>query len=386
MRSGTPDGFCSIPSATGGIARLACARLRELGKDVAAVLAEVGARPEQVNDDAIRLEVPKQIRILELASEELQDGLLGFHLARNFDFREIGLVYYVIASSERLADALLNGKRYCTIMNEGVRLNVKLDDRATAISLDYVDVDRQSDRHQIEFWLVTLVRICRQVTDTRLAPRHLRIRHRRDETPAEMRSFFGCDVEFGAASDEIIFPAPVASLPIVGSDNYLNDLLLRYAEEALADRPQEPTSLRSAVERVLPQLLPHAKASASNVAQKLAFSGRTLSRKLHDEGVAFAGTLEETRAQICSCKALSCRARSAVSEIAWLLGYGEVSSFTHEFKRWTGMTPRQFRLTLASLDLANAPRAGAASPSKTEPPSQLSPVTQMRTAHRHLVL
>jgi hypothetical protein len=38
---------------------------------VAAVLAEVGARPEQVNDDAIRLEVPKQIRILELVSEEL---------------------------------------------------------------------------------------------------------------------------------------------------------------------------------------------------------------------------------------------------------------------------------------------------------------------------
>ncbi len=126
------------------------------------------------------------------------------------------------------------------------------------------------------------------MTDTRLAPRHLRIRHRRDETPAEMRSFFGCDVEFGAASDEIIFPAPVASLPIVGSDNYLNDLLLRYAEEALADRPQERAPLRSAVERVLPQLLPHAKASASNVAQKLSFSTRTLSRKLHDEGVAFA--------------------------------------------------------------------------------------------------
>ena len=186
MRSGMPDGFCSIPSATGGIARLACARLRELGKDVAAVLAEVGARPEQVNDDAIRLEVPKQIRILELASEELQDGLLGFHLARNFDLREIGLVYYVIASSERLADALLNGKRYSRIMNEGVRISAKLDDQATAIALDYVNVDRQSDRHQIECWLVTLVRICRQVTDTRLAPRHLRIRHRRDETPAEM--------------------------------------------------------------------------------------------------------------------------------------------------------------------------------------------------------
>jgi AraC-like DNA-binding protein len=34
----------------------------------------------------------------------------------------------------------------------------------------------------------------------------------------------------------------------------------------------------------------------------------------------------------------------AVSEIAWLLGYREVSSLTHAFKRWTGTTPRQFRL------------------------------------------
>ena len=51
---GASEGLCSIPRATGGIARLACARLRELGKDVAAVLAEVGARPEQVNDDAVQ--------------------------------------------------------------------------------------------------------------------------------------------------------------------------------------------------------------------------------------------------------------------------------------------------------------------------------------------
>src|SRR3954464_3959470 len=171
MRPGMPDEFCSIPSATGGIARLACARLRELGKDVAAVLAEVGAKPEQVNDDAIQLEVFKQIRILELAAEGLKDGILGFHLARNFDLREIGLVYYVIASSERLADALLNGRRYCSIVNEGIRLDVRLDDRTVTIAIDYVDIDRHSDRHQIEFWLVTVMRICRQVTETRLAPR-----------------------------------------------------------------------------------------------------------------------------------------------------------------------------------------------------------------------
>lgn len=330
-----------MPSATGALARLASARLRERGEDVAEILAEAGARPEQVNDDAVRLEVPKQIKILELAARQLQDGLLGFHLARNFDLREIGLVYYVIALSERLSDALLNAGRYSAIANQGVRLEVRLDDRTLAIVLDYVGVDRQSDRHQIEFWLVTLVRICRQVTDSRLAPRHLRIRHRRDQASEEFRGFFGCDVEFGADRDEIIFPASVASLPIVGRDNYLNDLLRRYAEAALADRPPQCATHRSAVEGVLPQLLPHAKANASNVARKLAMSRRTLTRKLGDEGVGFAEILDETRAAL--AKRYLAERDLQVTEIAWLLGYREASSFTHAFKRWTGMTPRQLR-------------------------------------------
>ncbi len=60
--------------------------------------------------------------------------------------------------------------------------------RAT-IALDYVDIDRHSDRHQIEFWLVTLVRICRRVTDSRLAPSRLKMRHLRDGLPAEFRAF-----------------------------------------------------------------------------------------------------------------------------------------------------------------------------------------------------
>jgi AraC-like DNA-binding protein len=219
---------------------------------------------------------------------------------------------------------------------------MRQDDRTVSIALEYVDIDRKSDRHQIEFWLVAMVRICRKVTDTRLALLHLGIRHRRDETPAEFKSFFGCDVEFGADCDEIIFPAPVASLPIVGRDNYLNDLLRQYAEAALAGHPKGRAALRSAVEGVLPQLLPHARASISNVAKQLAMSSRTLSRKLRDEGVAFTEILEESRPVL--AKSYLAERDLPVSEIAWLLGYREVSSFTHAFKRWTGMTPRQFRV------------------------------------------
>jgi hypothetical protein len=231
--------------------------LREFGKDPGPILAQAGASAEQAYDDSIRLEVSKEIRILDLAAEELGDELLGFRLGRNFGLREIGLVYYVIASSERLADAIRNGERYSGIINEGIRFHFRQDDRAATIALDYLDVDRHSDRHQIAFWLVTMMRICRQITETRLAPLHLRVRHRRAGSPTDFKTFFGTNVEFGTGADEIVFPALVASLPVVKRDNYLNDLLRRYADEALARQPQHGC-VRSAVEDTLPQLRPTA--------------------------------------------------------------------------------------------------------------------------------
>ena len=130
VHSTRPKDFRSIPSATGGIARLACARLRELGKDVKAVLSKAGLRLEEADDPTARLEVRTQIKILELAAEELRDDFLGFHLARSFDLREIGLVYYVMASSEQLADALRNAERYSRINTDGTRLRFKLDGTA----------------------------------------------------------------------------------------------------------------------------------------------------------------------------------------------------------------------------------------------------------------
>jgi AraC-like DNA-binding protein len=245
-----------------------------------------------------------------------------------------------MASSEYLADALRNCERYSKINNEGVRLHFSLD-RTVTIGLDYVNVDRWSDRHHLEFWLVTLVRICRQLTDNRLAPRQLKVRHFRADPPAEFKTFFGVEVEFGADVDEIIFSPSAAPLPLVGRDSYLNHLLRRYAEEALASRPRERANLRSSVERIVPQLLPHGRARAAEVARQLGMSCRTLSRKLSDEGVTFAQILDQLRTALAN-RYLSHR-ELPVSEIAWLLGYREVSSLTHAFRRWTGMTPKQFR-------------------------------------------
>src|SRR5258705_10835597 len=108
MQSTRLNDFNSIPSATGGIARLACARLDEMGKGPTVILSKVGLTSGEARDPAVRLAVRTQIKRLELAAEEVQDEWVGFHLGRSFDLREIGLVYYGLASSDHLADALRN--------------------------------------------------------------------------------------------------------------------------------------------------------------------------------------------------------------------------------------------------------------------------------------
>ena len=341
MQFARSDGFNSIPSATGGIARLACARLDKMGKDPTVILSKVGLTAEAARDPAVRLEVRTQIKLLELAAEEVQDEWLGFHLARSFDLREIGLVYYVIASSDQLADALRNAERYSQINNEGVRLRFRMQDGSAVIALEYVNVDRDADRHQIEFWLVTLVRICRQVTNGRLEPLQVKTKHFRNRMPAGIRTFFGVDIEFGASADEIWFPRPIALLPVLGRDERLNELLRGYAEEALARKPQSPLTVRSKAEDVLSKLLPHSRATAAEVARRLGMSSRTLVRKLGEEGASFTEILDQLRAAL--AKRYLRDETLPVSEIAWLLGYREISSLTHAFKRWTGTTPRGFR-------------------------------------------
>ena len=151
-----------MPSASGGIARLVYARLRERSIPATPLLSKAGLSVEQIDDRSARVKVRSQIRFLELAADALQDDLLGFHLARDYDLREIGLLYYVLASSEVLNDALQKAARYSGITNEGVSLKFRAS-REAAITLDYIGVERRSDCHQIEFWLLSMVRLCRQL-------------------------------------------------------------------------------------------------------------------------------------------------------------------------------------------------------------------------------
>ena len=106
------------PHAAGTMSRLACARAREAGIDVAPLMAKAGVTSQQVEDDDVRLPVAGQIKFLELIANALQDDFLGFHLARDFDLRAMGLLYYVLNSAELLGDAFKRAERYTTIVKK----------------------------------------------------------------------------------------------------------------------------------------------------------------------------------------------------------------------------------------------------------------------------
>ncbi|WP_223153957.1 helix-turn-helix transcriptional regulator [Bradyrhizobium japonicum] len=137
------------------------------------------------------------------------------------------------------------------------------------------------------------------------------------------------------------FPQSVVSLSVAGRDEYLNKLLQQYVAEALERKPLKRLTVRSKVEDILSKSLPHGKLKATEVARQLGISSRTFSRKLSEEKITFDEILDQLRATL--AKRYLRDERLRISTIAWLLGYGGVSSLTHAFRRWTGVTPRKFR-------------------------------------------
>src|SRR4051812_17573181 len=121
MSNGTPSALnseqelASIPTAQGGLTRLAIERLESAGVPVAPLLKRAGLTPELIANPEERLSVRSQIALLEEAAIALKDDWLGFTLARDFDPRELGLLNSVMASSQTLGDALERVSRYSQI-------------------------------------------------------------------------------------------------------------------------------------------------------------------------------------------------------------------------------------------------------------------------------
>lgn len=329
-----------FPETTGGAARIAYGRLRAAGIPAQALLASAGLTRRQLSDPGSRFHSRAQMDFLGLAAESLSDDLLGFHMAQEIELREVGLLYFVLASSETLRDVLSRGARYTRLVNEGLVPEL-VEGAEVGYRLRYSGMSRPRDRQQAEFWLTSILRIVRQLTGKRVLPVRVHVVHTRGRGAGELRRFFGCAIEYGAPVDLILFPREYAKMPVVNAEPYLNKLLVGFSEKAIAHRLAGRGPVRARVENAAAPLLPHGRVSVDDIAKRLGVGRRTLARQLAAEGSSFSEVMKELRHDL--ARRHLADGQSSISRIAWLVGFRDVGTFSHAFKRWNGCSPREFQ-------------------------------------------
>jgi len=334
--------LAGLPTAQGGLTRLAAGRVRKAGIKLEPLLSSVGLTIDQINDPEHRITVRDQIAFLEAAAEALNDDFLGVTLAEEFDLRDLGLLYYVMASSDTLGGAFRRVSRYSRITNEAIVFEYR-EAHEPALRLTYSGIPRHADRQQIEFCIVAMVRISRALSGRQVFPKRVSMSHVRSKGISKFARSLGKEIEFGSNVDEIGFPADSADWAVVGADSRLNKILLKTCEESLSGRKSRLGTFRTTVENAIAPLLPHGQAHVDVIAKKLGTSERTLLRRLAEEGTTFSDILQQIKTSL-AIRYLE-EADMPISRIAWLLGFEETSSFSHAFRRWTGNSPREFRRT-----------------------------------------
>lgn len=343
--------------ATDGIAaRVALRALGQAGVDAAPLLAKAGIARLHLTEVPKRIAAQGQTRFLDLASRALGDPRFGFHLAQNFDLRECGIIYYLMAASRDRHEALVHLARYLAVSNESLQLNIAPTGEEAWIRVTY-RLARHTDRHFAEWGSVVLVRALRELAGLKLNVQKVAYAHERPGDTTEYERFFECPVQFGATEDGIALAKTTLESPLHSSDQYLLRVLVAYCEEALAKRGAGSVGLKAIVENAIARRLPNGVAQANRIAEEIGLSTRTMARRLAEEGTSFAAILDQLRRDL-ALRYLEERDLS-LNQIAWLLGYTEVTSFNHAFRRWTGQSPSGAR-----RQAATAPREPAGNASR----------------------
>ena len=333
----------ALPTATGFAAAQAIIALRMRNIDPAPLLRRAGLAKPDPEGQLQRVSAAAQSRLLEYAAEALGDDAFGLHLAEQADPRDAGILFYVAAAAKDVNEALALVVRYSRIVNEAARMKLTRTPEGGALEINIVGMPRQRAQQNVEFGLAVFLKGLREITGRNLRPSRAALAHRRNTRVREFERFFGCPVEFGRASTEGVssdlleFSRDVLAIPLISSDPKLVQALRPFCDSAAKERSTPMGTLRAAVEGELEKLLPHGKAQRRRIADKLALSTRTLSRRLAREGTTYEEVVDQLR-QSLALQYIKEEGIS-VSQIAWLLGYEGSTSFNHAFRRWTGRSP-----------------------------------------------
>lgn len=312
------------------------------GLNVPEFLAWLGVSPQTLADPEGR--IPHEIfaAALDEIPQRIGAPYFALELARAASENpphNLAVLIYASRSCATLGEAYATTIRFLRIIHDAAAIRMDVDGDEARLFLR-PSAPIRLPRQAREFMFAMLMLHGRKSCGEVWSPRIVRFEHESPGDLAPYEQIFGAPIEFGAPVSEIRFDRALLDKPLIAADAALYAVIQKHAEEMLRRIPRldEPTDrVRQCVATMVCEGMP----AIERVARHVGTSRRSLQRMLRDSGVTYRQLVDDVRREL-AVRHVADRART-LPEIAFLLGFSEAPAFHRAFRRWTGMSPGQYR-------------------------------------------
>jgi AraC-like DNA-binding protein len=279
-------------------------------------------------------------RLLEHAAQATADETFGLHFGARGNPKDIGPLAYAVLNAPTIAGAVEVAARYLHLHNQAIKLSMSTTAQLVYLRYLHSNVGEDEPRQFNEYSMAMALNVLRMMAGSQWTPREAQFAHKAPHDLSEHLKVVGAPVAFGCATNALIIEREFFDRAVPAADPRLFEIMSRYLGDVLSHMPQDDGPL-TPIRKAIAESLREGGPNLRRVAQKLALSPRTLQRQLNRYGVEFKNLADETRRQFAMDYLKN--PGDSLTQIAFLLGYSEVSAFNRAFKRWTGKTPSDFR-------------------------------------------
>jgi AraC-like DNA-binding protein len=316
------------------------ARVFEMyGLDAQAMFGRHGIDPAVLSDPNARIPSRTWDSLARDAVALIPDPAFGLLAARCWHPSNLGALGYAWLTSSTLRTGLGRVVRYWRLLGEASSTRLVESSAGLKFVLARQAPDPVSSAVTVDFVMSLLVDMCRMNAGSSLRPLAVHLRRARPKDSEAFRRHFGCVVHFAAGEDSFTLSRADVDRPLPTSNRQLAATLDRILAEQLAHLDKNDVVTRCQA-RLLDQLS-SGELSADVMAEQLHMSRRTLQRKLAEADLTYQKLVDDTRRDL-AMRHLE-DPRHSITDVTFLLGFSQQSAFTRAFRRWTGMSPSEYR-------------------------------------------
>ncbi|MDO3721725.1 AraC family transcriptional regulator [Marinobacter sp. chi1] len=320
--------------------------------DAAKVETILGRSIQDLSAPDLRIPAEDHYRLWEYAEQVTGDPGVGLHAGQLVDPERMGLVGHVFFNCDTLGEAVTQYVRLHRLINESVTLSFEQTGNEAILTWQ-PDWPDHYCRQDMDRTLASALCRTRHFIHPTITAQWVELAHPKPSYADEYEALLGGPVSFDCPTTQLAFSSEHLSHPIPRRNPYVYSAVLKQVNGLLA-RLGSRRSFGRKIRRLISKQMSTDKIDADTLAKKCHMSRQTLYRRLKREGLSFHELVEQVRQD----KAMRYVAGNhyALGEIAFLLGFSELSAFSRAFKRWTGQSPASYRASHQTREASHTGR------------------------------